>query len=584
MEDFVSAFKRAEDDRGGPAAVPLMSRGAATLLAPRLPLRGAPDMEQPTPSAPRETPAPAGYAPIPALFHLTGSRRGTTETLVEDTVRIGTAPDTEIHLPADREPEVAAHHATLHRRGQTYRLRVEPGQRAWVNGEPVAEMVLASGDVLRIGDDGPRLRFRVYQRGHPLYRSMAEVLEDCVDCAQIESSSAIGRAAIFFKMAPIGIATGTSPRFRGSLLLILLLASTAALAVRSLKLEQRLESQQTRVGGIAQLLEKTESEALTLEDLGAVRTEIERRLSGTVERLQVLEERAGAGRRVISTAAESIVFLQGSYGFLDRDSRKPLRFMVGPAGGPVLDPTGSPAVTTEGEGPVLESQFTGTGFVATGDGLILTNRHVAVPWDFDEAAKRVVQHGLIPSFFRFQGYLEGIAEPFDVELVATSDDADVAVLKCSLVTSRVRPLPLAETPPEPGDEVIVLGYPTGIRALLARTDVDFVNQLMAGGDLDFWKVARRLSEAGHIAPLATRGFVGQVTPAAVVYDAETTSGGSGGPVINLDGEVVAVNMAILPEFGGSNLGVPIAKARALLESPPAPQGSEFTPAVEFPKP
>ena len=90
-------------------------------------------------------------------------------------------------------------------------------------------------------------------------------------------------------------------------------------------------------------------------------------------------------------------------------------------------------------------------------------------------------------------------------------------------------------------------------------------------------------EAGYIAPLATRGFVGQVTPAAVVYDAETTSGGSGGPVINLAGEVIAVNAAILPEFGGSNLGVPIAFARELLAG--SQQGAaEYAPAVDFPTP
>ncbi len=529
--------------------------------------------------AARRTRAPA---PIPGLFHLTGSRRGTTEALIEDTVRIGTASDADIHVPADRERAVASHHATLHRRGQTYQLRAEPGRAVWVNGEPVDEMVLASGDVLRVGEDGPRLRFRIYQSGHPLYRSMAEVLEDCVDCAQIESASPIGRAAIFFKMAPVGIATGTSPRFRGSLLLIALLLATAALTVHSLRLGQRLKSEQMRIAGIAEMLAKTESEALTVDDLGEVRAELENSLTGTVERLELLEERAGASRRVIGEASASIVFLQGSYGFVDPENGKPLRFMVGPDGGPVLDPSGSPAVTLEGSGPVLESQFTGTGFVATEDGLILTNRHVAVPWDFDDAAKMIASQGLQPSFFRFQGYLRGIAEPFDVTLVAKSETADVAVLKCSLIASQVPPLPLAEASPQPGDEVIVLGYPTGIRALLARTDISFVNQLMTGGDLDFWKVARRLAEAGHIAPLATRGIIGQVTPAAVVYDAETTSGGSGGPVINLDGQVIAVNMAILPEFGGSNLGVPVEEARKLLE--PSKMPDVFTPAVDFPTP
>ena len=107
--------------------------------------------------------AAGGDVPIPGLFHLTGSRRGTTEALVEDEVRIGTAPDTEIHLPADREPDVAAHHATLRRWDRTYRLQAELGRRVWVNGKPAKDLVLASGDVLRIGEDGPRLRFRIYR-------------------------------------------------------------------------------------------------------------------------------------------------------------------------------------------------------------------------------------------------------------------------------------------------------------------------------------------------------------------------------------------------------------------------------------
>jgi len=103
-----------------------------------------------------------------------------------------------------------------------------------------------------------------------------------------------------------------------------------------------------------------------------------------------------------------------------------------------------------------------------------------------------------------------------------------------------------------------------MRALIARTDPEFVTQLQRAGDLGFWEVAAELAEGGHIAPLATRGIVGQVTAQAVVYDAETTSGGSGGPVLSMDGRVVAVNAAILPEFGGSNMGVPAQRGAELL--------------------
>jgi hypothetical protein len=115
---------------------------------------------------------------------------------------------------------------------------------------------------------------------------------------------------------------------------------------------------------------------------------------------------------------------------------------------------------------------------------------------------------------------------------------------------------------------VVLGYPTGIRAIIARSQREILPVLEARGEVDFWEVAQILAEGGHIAPLATRGIVGHITAASVVYDANTTHGGSGGPVISLDGSVVAINSAILNDFTGSNLGVPAAEALRLLQSPP----------------
>ena len=102
--------------------------------------------------------------------------------------------------------------------------------------------------------------------------------------------------------------------------------------------------------------------------------------------------------------------------------------------------------------------------------------------------------------------------------------------------------------------------------MLARAGDRFTEALSKQPGVDFWGIAEALSKAGLIQPLASRGIVGQANAQAIIYDAETTQGGNGGPVLNLEGQVVAVNTAILRGFGGSNIGVPAAHVRELLNS------------------
>jgi S1-C subfamily serine protease len=224
-----------------------------------------------------------------------------------------------------------------------------------------------------------------------------------------------------------------------------------------------------------------------------------------------------------------------------------------------------PLLSLEGDGLVAERQFTGTGFAVGDGGALVTNRHVALPWENDANVAALADQALEPVMVKFIVYVPGKEAAGTVELVRASEDADLAVLRRKGVAESMTGLQLADAPPAPGDEVIVMGYPTGLRSMLAQSGEDFIEELQKTEDTGFWSVAARLAEKGHIAPLASRGIVSQATLVTIVYDAETTHGGSGGPVLDIDGSVVAVNSAILPEFGGSNLGVPVAKVRALLE-------------------
>jgi len=187
-----------------------------------------------------------------------------------------------------------------------------------------------------------------------------------------------------------------------------------------------------------------------------------------------------------------------------------------------------------------------------------------LPWEYDADVKSLVEHGLNPVMIKFVAYRPDVENAEAIELVKASESADLAVLRYTASGGRVTGLRLAEEPPKPGDEVIVMGYPTGLRSMLVQAGEEIVEELQKTKNIGFWSVAERLSRSGLIVPLASRGIVGRISDEFVVYDAETTHGGSGGPVLDSNGSVVAVNAAIMPGYGGSNFGVPIEKVRELL--------------------
>jgi len=253
--------------------------------------------------------------------------------------------------------------------------------------------------------------------------------------------------------------------------------------------------------------------------------------------------------------------------FRDKNSGRLLRYGgITPAGEPLKDSDGNIVYSLEGRAPQVRQDFFGTGFIV-GDGSILTNHHVAQPWWKNEEMQEATKQGLDPVVAEISGYFPDETNGIPVQVVKFSDDADLALLHADLSGLKRATLRLdgRKEAAISGQSLISLGYATGISAILARAGEETVDQILkvSGGDPKL--VMSELAKRKLIRPLVTQGHIGDVLTDKIVYDAQTTSGGSGGPLMNKDGRVIGVTFAIVRGFGGSNFGVPIRYAEPLLK-------------------
>jgi serine protease Do len=510
----------------------------------------------------------SGLPVVSSLEHFSGPSRGRVTWLDGSALDLCLDAERNVHVEHAGSARLCEDHvARFHRAEDSYEVDTPDDVPVWVNRTPIATRRLAHGDMIEFGESGPLSRFRIHRDSEPGRKTVPDIFSDSVAYLRTSRQPAATRTYRAFFGLVRQLTFETTLLFR--LTVLVAIVSLAAFAYQqhriSQRLQQRIESGVARLDSVATALARTREEALHPSDLAEMREEFGRRLISNAERLEVLERRSKAIGRVITESLPSIAFLQGSYGFRDRNSELMLRHVVNDQGDPLVSPWGQPLLSLEGEGPLAEVNFLGTGFFIGDQGVLITNRHVAIPWGKSSEAEMLAADDLEPVMMKFVVYLPGVAEAAPVELLLASENADLAILKRLGDSQPQTGLELATGPPAPGDEVIVMGYPTGLRSMLAQSGEAFLEDLEATSNTGFWDVAARLAEAGHIVPLASRGIVGQVSPAAIVYDAETTHGGSGGPVLDMSGKVVAVNAAILPEFGGSNIGVPAAKVRALLQ-------------------
>jgi serine protease Do len=169
--------------------------------------------------------------------------------------------------------------------------------------------------------------------------------------------------------------------------------------------------------------------------------------------------------------------------------------------------------------PKYESHNTGSGFIIRSDGYILTNSHV------------------VRSASKIKVTLSD-RRIFDGTVVGTDDFSDLAVVRIGATD-----LPAAKMGTSsnlrPGDFAIAIGSPLGfdhtvtfgIISAVGRTVTDINN--------------------GHINFIQT--------------DAAINRGNSGGPLLNLEGEVIGVNTAILATAQNIGFSIPIDVAKSVVD-------------------
>ncbi|HMJ53941.1 MAG TPA: trypsin-like peptidase domain-containing protein [Polyangiaceae bacterium] len=168
----------------------------------------------------------------------------------------------------------------------------------------------------------------------------------------------------------------------------------------------------------------------------------------------------------------------------------------------------------------------GAGFLV-GPGLVLTSEHVVASakklgvmlYKAGRTSYTPMDGGLSRFLFENQGDIR------DVREVAGDATSDIALMQLDADTSGYPTLPMGGGEVKAGDRVIALGHPQEL----------------------VWSF--------------TQGMVGTIQQGAIQHDAAISFGSSGGPLLNLRGEIVGINVAkVVSESPGLSFARPIALA------------------------
>ncbi len=442
-----------------------------------------------------------------AIFvHLSGSKRGKTEFFTDSKIGIGTDSSCNLRFNLLTDKNTSPLHAEINLRECDYILKdLDSSKGTFVNNRLIKEVVIHDGDLIEFGDNGPRVRFRIKAEEGDVCKPFREMLADSMDLArEPHKGRKLITATSFLKSLLTEAFTQSSFKFKLVTLLIFFL---------------------TTVG------------------IGTLFYTIYSSLTETTKRVELLEFESAIGEKIIKDFSKGVCLIQCSFSLVlvDEVSGEPLKGW--------------------NNRRLLTNNLTGTGFIISKNGKVLTNRHVVEPW-WNQTA--YFEPGLKPRIEVLRAFFPNVKNPVLLKLEKVSKVADVALLSFEPegMDISVLELDLSGMDAKEGEPVVLLGYPAGMNALFAKTDPDIAKEI---SKLPFLEAAQELSNHHLIKPISTQGHISDVLNERIIYDALTTVGGSGGPLFNNKGKVIAINYGIFRGFSGANFGVPIKYAIELIE-------------------
>jgi DNA-binding response OmpR family regulator len=300
---------------------------------------------------------------------------------------------------------------------------------------------------------------------------------------------------------------------------------------------------------------------------GASLSDLDSRLKETNSRIGKLESESRIAQEIVRDYSNSVCLIYSTLGFFEKKTGFQLKYGgVDAHGNPVADEKGNLAVTTGGDGPPVHMHVFGSGFLIDSAGHILTNHHVLEPWWHNAREIPVPSDTFEPKILLMRAYFPGNETPFSLHVEALSEESDLGLATVDLPESPPKAVAIDPQTAISGSPVVLIGYPTALEGILARIDEPTLKRIAQAAGNDTENLVQELARRKLIRPLVTQGHLGVVAPDRLVYDAQTTSGGSGGPVFDAGGKVIGVNFAILSGFGGSNFAVPISHAAKMLDA------------------